>query len=559
MGDDALRVQYKSRRFDEGDRLYDGDLIGAESVEFDITNTRRSRVKSDDPNEFADNCFINGSNEDAEGDLGSTRDFSNMSSSASYRSMGNNQEVESEDTFTIEQAIEQLGYGKFQLKISCIAGLAWTADAIEMMVLSILSPALQCAWGLETYKQSLITSIVFVGMMVGSTLWGSLSDKYGRKFVLVVSAAFCMYFGILSALAVTWIWLLLFRCVVGFGVSGGSQAVTLYTEILPVKARAKSIVAIEIFWVLGSAFSTILAFIVMPTMGWRWLLAFSAIPLIIFIAACFWLPESMRFNLSRGHVNAAMKTLQECADTNKKPMPLGRLIAPPKQQRRGQISDLFTKEMRRTTFLLWIIWFSNTFCYYGIVLLTTELLDIQNNDVCNAIAEGHLPDVECALDCQSLTSKNYLELLWTTAAEVPGLVIVFFSIDIIGRKWSSASMFILFTIFIGLVAVCKGRIFMIIMLFAARCFISGSFQVVFVYTPEIYPTSCRAIGLGACSSMARFGAIITPFIAQVLLKKSIYATLAIYAVVAAAASIASLLLPVETKGKQLQESPTAVS
>jgi len=42
--------------------------------------------------------------------------------------------------------------------------------------------------------------------------------------VLVVSAAFCMYFGILSALAVTWIWLLLFRCVVGFGVSGGSQA-----------------------------------------------------------------------------------------------------------------------------------------------------------------------------------------------------------------------------------------------------------------------------------------------------------------------------------------------
>jgi len=44
---------------------------------------------------------------------------------------------------------------------------------------------------------------------------------------------------------------------------------------------------LQIFWVLGSAFSTILAFIVMPTMGWRWLLAFSAIPLIIFIAACF--------------------------------------------------------------------------------------------------------------------------------------------------------------------------------------------------------------------------------------------------------------------------------
>ena len=60
-----------------------------------------------------------------------------------------------------------------------------TSDAVEMMVLSILSPALQCDWGLETWQLGLITSVVFIGMMFGSSFWGHISDKYGRKFVSI--------------------------------------------------------------------------------------------------------------------------------------------------------------------------------------------------------------------------------------------------------------------------------------------------------------------------------------------------------------------------------------
>lgn len=84
------------------------------------------------------------------------------------------------------------------------------------------------------------------------------------------------------------------------------------------------------------------------------------------------------------------------------------------------------------------------------------------------------------------------------------------------------------------------------MLFVARAFISGAFQTAYVYTPEVgsnkvtylrcirdiefsfccynrllfviqvYPTTTRAVGLGACSGMARIGAIVTPFVAQVM-------------------------------------------
>lgn len=61
----------------------------------------------------------------------------------------------------------------------------------------------------------------------------------------------------------------------------------------------------------------------------------------------------------------------------------------------------------------------------------------------------------------------------------------------------------------------------------------------------------RAIGLGTCSTMARVGAILTPFVAQVLLRISPYLAISIYGTVAFFAAIACLLLPVETKGRQL--------
>ena len=90
---------------------------------------------------------------------------------------------------------------------------------------------------------------------------------------------------------------------------------------------------------------------------------------------------------------------------------------------------------------------------------------------------------------------------------------------------------------------------MVFFIFVARCFISGAFQSTYVYTPEYYPTAMRAIGLGSCSAMARIGAIITPFISQILLKVSPHLTLSIYGTVAFIAAMAALSLPIETKGR----------
>ncbi|XP_072103684.1 synaptic vesicle 2-related protein [Mobula birostris] len=456
-----------------------------------------------------------------------------------------------DDVFMVEDAVEAIGFGKFQWKLSVLTGLAWMADAMEMMILSILAPQLHCEWRLPSWQVAFLTSVVFIGMMSSSSLWGNISDQYGRKTGLKVSVIWTLYYGILSAFSPVYSWILVLRGLVGFGIGGVPQSVTLYAEFLPMKSRAKCILLIEVFWAFGTVFEVLLAVVVMPTLGWRWLLILSAVPLMIFAALCFWLPESARYDVLSGNQEKALATLKRIATENGAPMPLGKLIVA-RQEDRGRIRDLFTPEFRMTTILLWFIWFSNAFSYYGLVLLTTELF--QEGDVCSMTAGGRKPEGRCSLDCKFLNATDYKDLLWTTLSEFPGVLVTLWIIDRIGRKKTMAVSFVIFSFFALLLFACVGRFALTVFLFIARAFISGGFQAAYVYTPEVYPTATRALGLGTCSGMARVGALITPFIAQVMLESSVYLTLSVYSGCCLLAAFASCFLPIETMGRGLQES-----
>uniref|UniRef100_A0AAX7V7R7 Major facilitator superfamily (MFS) profile domain-containing protein n=1 Tax=Astatotilapia calliptera TaxID=8154 RepID=A0AAX7V7R7_ASTCA len=453
-------------------------------------------------------------------------------------------------TFTVDDALEAIGFGKFQWKISFLTGLSWVADAMEMMILSILGPQLHCEWRLPSYKVALITSVVFIGMGISSPIWGNVADKYGRKVGLKVCMCWTLYYGLLSAFAPAYGWLLFLRSLVGFGIGGAPQSVTLYSEFLPMKARGICIMLIAAFWAIGAVFEVLLALMVMPDLGWRWLLGLSTVPLAIFVCFCFWLPESPRFDVLSGRREKAMATLTRIAKENGKTLPQGRLIAY-NQNERGRFKDLFAPQYWKTTLLLWFIWFSNAFSYYGIILLTTELF--QAGDLCASMFTASFPD--CSLECRYLTSADYKDLLWTTLAEFPGFLVVLLLVDYIGRKKSMALCFLMFSLCILPLYACIGRyVSLTIFIFIARAFISGGYQVVFVYTPEVFPTENRALAMGTSSAMARLGALITPFVAQVLLRTSVYLTLSVYCSCSLLAGVASWLLPIETLGRNLQES-----
>lgn len=85
-------------------------------------------------------------------------------------------------TYTVEEALVAMGFGYFHVLVLAYAGMAWISEAMEMMLLSFVGPALKSAWGISSHQQSLITSVVFAGMLVGAYSWGIVSDKHGRRW-----------------------------------------------------------------------------------------------------------------------------------------------------------------------------------------------------------------------------------------------------------------------------------------------------------------------------------------------------------------------------------------
>ena len=141
-------------------------------------------------------------------------------------------------------------------------------------------------------------------MMFGSLTFGIIADKYGRRRVIVTSAILNTLFGIFTAFAPNYYWLLVARILVGFALSGAAQGYikiifkrekktliyfssTLMLEYLPSTNRATIIIFIELFWSLGSIFEYVMAMIIIPTYGWRLLTALSALPISI-VAVCMY-------------------------------------------------------------------------------------------------------------------------------------------------------------------------------------------------------------------------------------------------------------------------------
>jgi MFS family permease len=135
---------------------------------------------------------------------------------------------------TISEIIDAIGYGTFQIQLSVAAGVAFLADAMEIMILSVLGPVLKCShWGISTTEVALLTTSVFIAMAISSPVWGFVADVYGRRMALVISSSLLLLFGLITAFSPSYAWLVVFRFLCGCCISCMPQCITILLEYLP--------------------------------------------------------------------------------------------------------------------------------------------------------------------------------------------------------------------------------------------------------------------------------------------------------------------------------------
>jgi MFS family permease len=111
----------------------------------------------------------------------------------------------------------KLSFHRFQRRVLWAAGLCFTADATEIMLLSFLSLTLQSEWGLTANQTANMTACVFAGSLVGTLTFGFLGDHWGRRPTFLMACIFISVFGVLTAFATDYASLLGIRFMVGFG------------------------------------------------------------------------------------------------------------------------------------------------------------------------------------------------------------------------------------------------------------------------------------------------------------------------------------------------------
>ena len=123
-------------------------------------------------------------------------------------------------TLAYDEALEKIGYGRFQRKLLAICGIGWAADAMEVLLVSFAMPSMSAEWGLKPAQTALLATAIFLGMIVGALVWGRLADMVGRRIGFVLTIACYSVFGGLSSLSPSFEWFLALRFLTGFGVGG---------------------------------------------------------------------------------------------------------------------------------------------------------------------------------------------------------------------------------------------------------------------------------------------------------------------------------------------------
>ncbi|OAF67346.1 Cis,cis-muconate transport protein [Intoshia linei] len=468
--------------------------------------------------------------------------------------------------YNVEQAIEHIGFGRFQIQLLLICGLFAATDAMEMLLLAVLSPVLRCEFKLSQVEVACITTVVFVGMFSGSFIWGHVSDKYGRLITMFLASIWIFYFGICVAFSPSYYWVLFLRGSVGFAFGGAIQAFTLISEYLPMKYRAKVLIIYCVLGTCGSIFELGISALIIPRYGWRVLVAVSALPTCI-STLCIWtLPESARYLVTIGKHNQAYNVLNYIAQKNGKTLPSRRLISTMKLEK-PNVFVIFSRKFLRLNIQLWICWLYVAFSHYGLILSQSEILEFSHHlkdDVSEMTAKA-------VCNCNLFKTSDYVSMILSTLGEFLVIPFNLCLVDSIGRKYTIMLNFIISSICFFLIIVSKSKIMLTLVCFANRAIISTIFNCIYIYTVEsqtivgylfksvkkslkdIYPTTIRSSALGICSSMARIGAIITPFVAQVLLNYSLTAAMVLYGSLSLVCAVNSLLLKSETSGQGLRQ------
>ncbi|KAG7301083.1 hypothetical protein JYU34_015479 [Plutella xylostella] len=360
-----------------------------------------------------------------------------------------------------------------------------------------ISSSVTTTWNLICDRQplaSLATSALQLGMLVGSVVFGHVSDRYGRKNAIVITLTLEAV-AVASSAAVPYFWLyLVLRLLTGVFVGGTLVCTYVYLVELSGKSFRLYLMGLqEVSFVLGYMVVPIVAYY---ERDWRYLQLVTSVPWVSAMALHWLLPESPRWLITVGRRQEAIDVLMHIASKNDmQTININEIINQAERQsyeessnQRGSYADLFkTPQIRKYTILTGLIWLCIAHVYFGVNQYIGRL-------------HGNL----------------HINVMLSAASLGPGLILCTFGAYFFSRRAGV------------IISICASAVSLLLFLVLhskraltlAFAIIGevGAFTAImqmYMFSSELFPTVIRNSALGFASMLARCGAIISPFVVNV--------------------------------------------
>jgi len=439
--------------------------------------------------------------------------------------------------------MEQVPTSRWFVRARIVMGSATFFDAFNALSIAFVLPILVPLWHITPPDIGIMIGASYVGQMVGAFAFSWGAERYGR--IPCAAAATAIYAVMSLACATAWSFnvLLAFRFIQGIGVGGEMPvAATYISELSRAHGRGRFFLLYELIFPIGLMATGQVGAWLVPLMGWQIMFLIGGIPGIVIALMLLRLPESPRWLIGKGRLAAAeavVRRLEAASDNS------GAAVAAPSAEplpaqvdvphrSRGRWSELLSPAYRGRTLVVWVLWAS--------AFLIANGLNNWMPTLYTTVYHLNLPQ---ALRAASMTN----------VAQVALVLICALVIDRTGRKYWMMGAFGLGAVTLGILGLGGTQEVSWVIVFSTLSYglIGSIAAVVYLYTPEIYPTRMRAIGTGVATFWLRVASAIGPTLIGFMLGKGgVDSVFLMFAVVAIIGLIAATRM-IETRNLRLED------
>lgn len=379
-----------------------------------------------------------------------------------------------------------------------VVSLLWLAivlDGFDLVVLGATIPAMleDTTWTLTAAQATQISTVGLIGMTIGALAIGFLTDRIGRRWVMIVSvfafSLFTLFLGFTDSITLFTLW----RFLAGVGLGGAlPTAIAMVTEFRSGSKAGSASTTLMTGYHVGAVATALLAMFLIGAFGWHSMFFAGSLPgLILAPVLYFLLPESPQFLRSRGRVAEAEHIARD----------YGLVIEDDLDREHeaeiggsGSLRALFKPTFRINTLAIWGTSFMGLLLVYGL--------------------NTWLPQIMRQADYDMGNSLGFLMVL--NIGAVIGLVFAGKVADIHSPRKTALLWFLLSAVFLALLAVRLPLIGLYVIVLLTGVFVFSSQVLVYAFTGENHPSQIRATAMGFSAGIGRLGAISGPLLGGLL-------------------------------------------